>query len=335
MIKLDAINRRILYELDKNARIPESVLAKKVGRSRESVRERIRKLRGEGVIQGFITSVNPSKMGFIFFKMYFQLANDPGERAKFHDYLHRLPAFYWLGGSDGVWDLHGTFYAKNFEEFYRLKSTVCAQFKHLILKREIGVLVKVRQHVKKYLAEDVREFPEPAIFAGELVHRELSALELGILDILVRNARTPLLDIARRLGTSVDIVKARIHRLEKDGIIMCYRLAINHSALGYEMYKAFVSFNEWSERDDVRLVEYANRHTRIMYVIRQISAWDLELEIIAQNYGEFRDVMDGLLREFAGLIRNYEFALMREDIWPLLPPTQPLNIPQGSRRQER
>jgi DNA-binding Lrp family transcriptional regulator len=55
---LDEVDNRIIYELDANCRIPETRLAKMVGKSKESVRYRIRRLREEGVITGFTTYVD-------------------------------------------------------------------------------------------------------------------------------------------------------------------------------------------------------------------------------------------------------------------------------------
>ncbi|MBI5393075.1 Lrp/AsnC family transcriptional regulator [Candidatus Woesearchaeota archaeon] len=163
--RLDIINRKILYELDKNCRISDNQLAKKVNLSRESVRNRIKKLQKEGIIQGFITSINPSKFGYMFFKLYFQLANNPKERERFYDYFKKIPGLYWFGGNDGVWDLHATIYAKNVKEFNALKNKIYTEFRDLIIRRDVGVLVNVHQYTKRYLLENIREAPEPAIFA--------------------------------------------------------------------------------------------------------------------------------------------------------------------------
>jgi len=114
--KLDKIDRRILYELDKNCRISDNKLAKIVKRSREAVRNRIKKLEKDKIILGFIASINPSKFGYIFYKLYFQLANIPEERKKFNTYFKDLPGLYWFGGNDGVWDFHTTMYAKDIKQ---------------------------------------------------------------------------------------------------------------------------------------------------------------------------------------------------------------------------
>jgi DNA-binding Lrp family transcriptional regulator len=110
-------------------------------------------------------------------------------------------------------------------------------------------------------------------------------------------------------------VRNRMKKMEEKGIIMQYRIAIDHTKLGYEMFKAFIYFQNLSEKDEARLFEYAKQHTKILYLIRQLSAWDIEVEMMANNYEEFTQIMNDMRLKFADSIRNYEFALMREDIW--------------------
>lgn len=313
--KLDKINRRIIYELDKNARISDSQLARIVKRSREAVRNRINKLVADGVIQAFITSINPSKFGYRFFKLYFQLANIPEERERFYTYLKQLPGLYWFGGNDGVWDLHGTFYARSASEFNTLKNRISTDFKHLILRKSVGMLVNVRQYAKKYLIETIDERPEPVMFADEVIENPLDALDRTILNHLAHNARLPIVELARRCKETATIVRRRMRRLEETKIILQYRVAIDHPKLGYEMFKAFIYMHNLSEEDERRLVEYAKQHMKILYLIRQLSDWDIEVEIMAKNYAEFTEIINDLRQKFANIIRNYEFCLMREDIF--------------------
>ena len=99
------------------------------------------------------------------------------------------------------------------------------------------------------------------------------------------------------------------------GIIMQYRIAIDYTKLGYEMFKAFVYFHNLSELDEKKLFQYAKQNNKIVCLIRQLSAWDVELEIMAKSYEEFNEIINDIRHKFAEDIRNYEFALMRDDIW--------------------
>lgn len=313
--KLDAIDRRILYELDRNARVSYGQLAKKVRRSRETVRNRVNRLEKDGIISGFITSINPSKLGYMFFKMYFQLANIPKEREKFFRYFRKLPGLYWFGGNDGAWDFHATLYAKSVADFNKLKNRIYTDFRHLIIKRDIGVLINVRQYPKRYILEKAEGGAAPAMFAGEIEHHELDALDRRILNALAWKSNIPLVNLAKKARSTVDVVRRRMKRMEKLGIIMQYRIAVNREDLGYEKFKAFIYAHNLSEEDEKKLFEYAKEHKNIVYLIRQLSAWDIELEIIVKSYEEFAAVMNDMRLKFSDSIRNYESVLMKEDIW--------------------
>lgn len=315
MYKIDAIDRRILYELDKNCRSSDNQLARMVKRSREAVRNRIKKLQVDGIIEGFITSINPSKFGYSFYKLYFQLANKPAERKRFNSYFRNLPGIYWYGGNDGVWDFHATIYAKNDEEFNALKNKLYTEFKELIIKREFGILLNVRQYPKRYLFPESKERIQPAIYSGEREHRELEQLDRDLLTILSHQARTPLVELALKTNSTVDIVRNRIRKMQQQGIILQYRVAVDHRKLGYEAFKAFIYFENLSEQTEKKLLEYAHQHPEILLLIRQLSAWDIELEVVAKSYEEFITLMNDIRLQFAGSIRNYEFCVLQEDVW--------------------
>jgi Lrp/AsnC family leucine-responsive transcriptional regulator len=60
---LDAIDRKILALLQDNAKMPQAVVAKKVGLTAPSIHDRIRKLEGEGFIRGYVAVLDPRKLG--------------------------------------------------------------------------------------------------------------------------------------------------------------------------------------------------------------------------------------------------------------------------------
>ena len=72
---LDKKDKRILYELDKNARQPLSEIAKKVQLKRESILYRLKKYLQEGLIRDYLTVIDMSKLGFTHYKIYLRLHN--------------------------------------------------------------------------------------------------------------------------------------------------------------------------------------------------------------------------------------------------------------------
>ena len=63
MMKIDAINQKILRELQRDGRISNTDLAEKVGLSPSACLRRVQELERNGVIQGYRAVLNRKSMG--------------------------------------------------------------------------------------------------------------------------------------------------------------------------------------------------------------------------------------------------------------------------------
>lgn len=72
------------------------------------------------------------------------------------------------------------------------------------------------------------------------MHKELDHIDLEIIKLLQKNARTPLKIIAQEVFLSAPAVSARIEKLEKSGIITGYHAQIDPELFGYHI-KAFIN----------------------------------------------------------------------------------------------
>ena len=75
MSKIDLKDKRILKELFVNARTPYSIIARKVGLSKEVVHYRIKKLMDKGLLWGFNTIYNVQKLNWEIYLIYIKLRN--------------------------------------------------------------------------------------------------------------------------------------------------------------------------------------------------------------------------------------------------------------------
>lgn len=71
-------------------------------------------------------------------------------------------------------------------------------------------------------------------------HEELDYVDKEILNMLQRDARIPIKEIAAKVFLSSPAVSSRISRLEKQGYIEGYHAVLNPIALGYHI-KAFIN----------------------------------------------------------------------------------------------
>ena len=63
-VLIDATNRRLLAELQRDARMSLAELGRRVGLSSPAVTERLRRLEQEGVITGYRAEVDPRRLGY-------------------------------------------------------------------------------------------------------------------------------------------------------------------------------------------------------------------------------------------------------------------------------
>lgn len=309
-IKLDRVDRKILAELDKNCRIPTTVLAKKVMKSRQAVEYRINQLVRRGIITSFNASFNPHKMGYKLHKVYLKLRNIPEEKQALFSYLRSSGIVYWMGECSGTWDLIFGVFAKSDYEFFELKNDMISRFNRIIVGEEGGILVDVKQYPKMYFTNEICV---PTLFAGDIVNNELDGLDYAILGEIVNNARVPINELAQKVGSTPTIVRGRLRKLEEKEIIIQYRIGIDLNKLGLELYKAIIRLDRYTKEDERKMLEYVSRIPNIHYFIRNL--WQLEPEIVVSSYQEYYQIMENLKKEFPFVIRTMDSVLMITDEW--------------------
>ncbi len=312
-IKLDLTDRRILAELDKNCRIHNSVLAKKVNKSREAVKYRIQQLQKNGVVTGFITSINPNKLGYYMFKVYLKLENIPNEREKFFEELKQNKDIYWFGISDGVFDVVFAILSKSITEYFEKINTLLSKWEHLIVSKVLGTMVDTRQYNKKFFTND--KDGQCLIFGGDIVDNKIDELDSKILLILANEARMPLMELARKVKSTIEIVRGRVRRLEEKGIILNYRIAVDFNKLGLEFFKAIIYFRKLLEKDEKSLFEWMRANPNSLYYIRSLAPWEVEFEFAVESYQQFNSIINDLRKKFPHVIRNYEHLIMIHEEW--------------------
>ncbi|MBW2987613.1 Lrp/AsnC family transcriptional regulator, partial [Candidatus Woesearchaeota archaeon] len=105
MMLIDKKDRKILYELDKNARASYSQISKKVGLSTEVVHYRIKKLEKKGIITGYHSLPNFHKLGLMHFKICIKFNGIPLKtEEEFYSKVKKIPQVIWIASCRGEWD---------------------------------------------------------------------------------------------------------------------------------------------------------------------------------------------------------------------------------------
>lgn len=141
--KFDKYDKLILRELDENARKSLAELSKKVGLSRDAIRNRIKKLVDNKIILAFTPLYNPPNMGYSTINYVFISLYNPSEEQEkeFLKFLKNNKNVTYVAGLIGKWDYILDVMAENPGQFDKILKGIRQRFPDLIKDYEIyGVL---------------------------------------------------------------------------------------------------------------------------------------------------------------------------------------------------
>ncbi len=138
-----------------------------------------------------------------------------------------------------------------------------------------------------------------------------------ILVVLLEDMRTPLSQIARRVGLSRQTVEYRINKLQEHRVIAGSRAVVNLNALGYHTYHFFLNAKTLAEEQEI--IARAKQFDAVNVIISYTGRWSLELSIIARTPDEFIALSEALFSDFPVDVAG-QMLLIRTIKSTVLPP---------------
>ena len=305
--ELDLKDRKILYELDINSRQSDSEIGKKTKLSKQVVNYHIKRLVKNGIISSFFTHINLYKLGYSGHKIYIKFKALPVEKEKeMWDYLEKKLTIVYILSCSGRWDLVLGIASKNLEELEQVLSEFMNHYSSFILERAITIYNRGTMHNRKWILNK-KSRETSWLLGGKIKDIKIDDLDREILKVLIKNARTPIIEIAEKLRTSSSLVIQRIKKLKQKGIIVGFRIWIPREKLGMHYCKAFIYYQNKTTEKEKKLLEYCENIPSVLGITQNIGPWDLELELEVEDYAEFHKLLKNLKNRF-DIISNFETA---------------------------
>ncbi|MFH0701762.1 MAG: Lrp/AsnC family transcriptional regulator [Candidatus Woesearchaeota archaeon] len=300
-MNLDIKDKRILYALDKNARISYSQLARKTQLSPEVALYRVKKLEQSGIITQYQTSVNYWKLGLIHFKICL-VFNGISLQAEEELYvkLKEIPQIIWIAKCQGEYDCLLSCTVNNMEELDSVKDKILALANKHLLNKTISLSSKIWSFPRRYLTAQKEELLEK-----EDHHPvELDRLDIELLRILSLEGRLSVVQIAKKLKSTIKIITNRIKKLQQSKTINNYRLVIDYEKLGVKLFKTFISLKNPENNRLRQLITYLNTNKHLVHNLKVIGAWDLEPEFEFEKEEEFQKEIQKIKNKFSDIIQK-------------------------------
>src|SRR3989338_1086625 len=307
VVKLDLKDKKILFELDFDARMPFSKLSKKVGLSKRSVEYRVKRLAEAGVIKKFCTVTNAHKFyhhhscnTLIAFKNAGKV-----DREKIFKYLFNHRKGLWVSKGEGSYDILITTYTKTLIEFKKFIEEFNSKFKDKIKIVSHYIIADNIQFQARFLlgVEDGKMFHTRESFQNV----KIDNLDRKILIAIRNDARKPLIKISKQVSQSSKVVAYRIKKMERNNIIECYRTYLDYNKMGYLWYKIFININKISLRRLEKLKRYIGSKPIVKAIIEEFgSLADLNVEVVVSSEKQLLDFIHEMKIKFPGVIEDYK-----------------------------
>ena len=308
---IDQIDKKVLFELEKNARRSVKEIAKKLGMKRDTVAYRIKQLEKNKIIKGYYSIIDASKIGdYLLIRLYVKFQNTTPEIEKeiIEHFLSEKETFT-VYKVEGDWDLAIGFLGESLIKFDLYNKRFSEKYKKHIHEQYISFFREYIQYYKNYLIEqNLRDYSSIVTWSSDKV--KVDEMNKKILRIISEDAKIPLLDIAKKLKISSMAVRYRIKELEKKKVLLGYRAMIDLSKIGYEYYKIDLDLEDISKIKDLH--NFATQHPNIIYEDITIGGSDFEFDVEVEDYDAFYSLIEEIKEKFPGLIRTYKFFRARK-----------------------
>ena len=306
VIRLNKRDQKLLKILDLDARQSNIQIAKKLKISKNVVNYNIKRLEDEKLIKSYNTLVNASKLGYLFFRVYIDFyERDINVDDELIDYLIGLSEAGLVARVVGEWDVIVGFYVRKADDFQKVWHKVLEKFRKHIKLYDTALVTKQTSFRRAYLTEEKKDISEKNWIIDEAEKVKVDELDLKILQMLAKNARTPIKDIALKTDMSSMAIIYRIKQLISKGVIVGTRVSIEFSKLGYDHYRVNM------ELDDLKivskLVSFCQVHPNILKVDQAISEFDFEFDMEVKDFEQFQEIIDQMKIQFPGAIRDYNY----------------------------
>ncbi|OIO65764.1 hypothetical protein AUJ68_02190 [Candidatus Woesearchaeota archaeon CG1_02_57_44] len=306
-ISLDLKDRKILYELDVNARQPNAEIAGKVGVSKQVVGFRITRMLKERLLTTFYSVIDISKLSFTVHKNFLRLQNlERGKEKELITFLVNHPNVVWAASCDGKYDIAFGTWARDMAFLDKTLTELNQRFGENIAERQIATIIRGDYFVRDYLINKKEPSAYRESFFGAVpAPVKMDGTDWSILLQLGISARTTAVEIARIVGVSADTVAERIRKLERSGVIRHYNIVPNESVYPYLHYKVLLGFRNVSEEREKSLREFCRIHPNIIYIVKALGPWDFEMDLEVSSAEQFRELMMEVKSKFSDILKDY------------------------------
>lgn len=123
------------------------------------------------------------------------------------------------------------------------------------------------------------------------------------------DCRQPASKIGRKVRLSQEVVNYRIKKLEQEGIITQYQVALDLSKLGIIQFKILLSFQHMNSEKLEKVISELKKNKQVKWIVSCKGNWDLMIALESKTPREIDILKDETLSIFEGMISKKAISI--------------------------
>ncbi|MBP2032272.1 Lrp/AsnC family transcriptional regulator for asnA, asnC and gidA [Clostridium algifaecis] len=141
----------------------------------------------------------------------------------------------------------------------------------------------------------------------------LDDLDIQILDIMIKDSRTPFLEIARQCHVSGGTIHVRMKKMEDMNIIKGTKLIIDNSKIGYDVC-CFIGIYLDRAKDFNEVLDEMREIKEIVELHYTTGEYSIFVKVICKNIADLQNLLMNKIQAVDGIQRTNTFISLYEPI---------------------
>ena len=146
--------------------------------------------------------------------------------------------------------------------------------------------------------------------------------DLKILQMLDKNARMPFIQIGKAINLPESVVRYRVERMQKTGVIKGFLTFIDTERVGYGFHNIYIRLKVISENTEKRLIHQIKKISSVGWLASVAGHYNLIVAVLARNTQHFHEIFNEVVKVLGTNILEDAVFMVTEAAqlpYPLLP----------------
>ena len=307
---LDRYDEKILYHLDRDARMPASRIGRDINLSKEAVNQRIKHLKENGTIRQWYAIIDASKLGFYAYRIALKFYQSTIEQEReLVEYLQGEKSCAHLAMTEGRHNVIFLAMHRTYDSLQTFFDSLMSKYGDIIAEKEIHVLTWHERHNQRHTYDGKRQ--PLRIDYDHVEHKALSPKRAAVLQSYAEDARKSIAQAAEELDQEPQSVRYHLKRLEDESIIKGHGSFLDLRSLGKQ--RVIIDITLKHPQAAKRIRSFFEEKPESSFTARLLGRYDLSVELIVRNDVQLRGIIDDFRSTYKEDYIDYDVSMCYEE----------------------